>query len=319
MSSIILKQDLFKEVLLRPAEKFDTICVVSGFATPAMVAHHLEAVKKDYKKEDIRVNLIIGMTPLCGISEPNHENFKKLARDIPDFKCSYINQTSLPIHTKLYTWLKNGEPRAAFLSSANYTLSAFSKHQDEVATECDPVEAFKYYSSKIIHSLYCTLDEANDLVLEREAHVEELLDAEHTLVETDGESVQLPLFSERDKKMHSAGAGLNWGQGRAGRTGNEAYIPIPSKIAKSEFFPRRGNHFSVLTEDGIPFVCAVTQDGNKAIDTPNNNSELGEYLRRKLGVRLGQGYLVELADLDRYGSRYVKFTKINEEEYYMEF
>ena len=28
---------------------------------------------------------------------------------------------------------------------------------------------------------------------------------------------------------------------------------------------------------------------------------------------------IKVADLDKFGSRYVKFTKINEEEYYMEF
>ena len=127
--------------------------------------------------------------------------------------------------------------------------------------------------------------------------------------------VKLPLYSERDGKMHTH-SGLNWGQ-REAREPNQAYIPIPAKIQKSCFFPPRGQYFSVLTDDGFPFVCVVAQDKGKALHTTNNNSEFGEYFRRRLGVPLGAP--ITLDDLDRFGNRYVKFTKINEEEYYMEF
>lgn len=64
-------------------------------------------------------------------------------------------------------------------------------------------------------------------------------------------------------------------------------------------------------------MCVVAQDEGKAIETTYNNSEFGEYFRNKLGLELGTK--VELEDLDKFGSRYVKFTKIDEEEYYMEY
>ncbi|GAB7140324.1 NgoFVII family restriction endonuclease [Deferribacterales bacterium RsTz2092] len=315
MSSIILKKDLFNEILLHPAEHFDELCVVSGFATPAMAVHHLSAVEETFDRDTLKINLIIGMTPLSGISKPHHKNFVKLAENRPDFVCSYIEQNSAPIHTKLYTWLNNGKPEIAFLTSANYTLNAFRQLQDEVATECNPEEAFEYYNSKIAHSSYCTCPEVTDLVVEAGTKTYEIPEVEHEATKTNGEMVKLPLFSERTGKIHNH-AGLNWGQ-RDGREPNQAYIPIPSNIARSGFFPPRGEHFSVLTDDGIPFVCAVAQQNDKAIHTSNNNSEFGEYFRRKLNVPLGKP--ISLANLDRYGNRYVSFTKINEEEYYMEF
>lgn len=319
MSSIILKDRLFDEILVKPAKSCDTLCIVSGFATPSMVAHHLEAVKETYKIEDTNIKLIIGMTP-NGISRLHHENFIKLVNEKGgSFECAYINSNSFPIHTKLYTWLKNDEPMQAFLATANYTLTGFKRPQDEIACVCNPVEAYEYYISKIDNSIYCTCDEAHTMTVEplkqQRISMRQSENQEDISMADIPNSVKLPLYSVRDNRV-PAHSGLNWGQ-RGNREPNQAYIGIPSRIAHSGFFPPRGEQFSVLTEDGFPFICVVAQDGDKAIHTPNNNSELGEYFRNKLGVPLGAP--VSLEDLDRYGNRYVTFTKIDEEEYYMEY
>ena len=183
-------------------------------------------------------------------------------------------------------------------------------------------KAYDYYKSKVPHSIYCTCDEANEMVRDNisKTHLSTNSENEQIISDpnTDSEDidwVKLPLFSERDKQIHTH-SGLNWGQ-RDGREANQAYIPVPAKIQRSGFFPPRGQYFSVLTDDGFPFVCVIAQENGKALQTTNNNSELGEYFRQKLGVALGAP--VTLADLDKFGNRYVKFTKINEEEYYMEF
>lgn len=319
MTSVILKEHLFDEILIKPARECNTLCIISGFATPSMVAHHLEAIKNTHDIENTRIRLIIGMTP-NGISRPHHENFIKLVNDKNGlFECSYINSNSFPIHTKLYTWLKDDNPVQAFLASANYTLTGFKRPQDEIACICNPVEAYKYFTSKIDNTIYCTCDEASNMTVEplrqQRLTIRQSEPIDDILGSMPANSVNLPLFSVRDNcvPVHS---GLNWGQ-RSGREPNQAYIGIPSEIAKSGFFPPRGEQFSVLTEDGFPFICVVAQQGNKAIHTPNNNSELGEYFRNKLGVPLGAP--VTLQDLDRYGNRYVTFTKIDEEEYYMEY
>ncbi|MDR1027491.1 MAG: NgoFVII family restriction endonuclease [Rickettsiales bacterium] len=325
MSHLILKDDLFKKILLEPARQFDELCIVSGFATPAMVVHHLSEVKATFDKDNLRVRLIVGMTPgVAGMSKPHHKNFTKLVEEQHNFVCSYLKADADPTHTKLYTWLKDGRPQAAFVSSANYTLNAFRREQDEVATECDPEEAYRYFQSKDPLSLYCTCPEALDLV--REEVVRPVYvrggseDEQRAIVDINkGQEgvdwVRLPLFSERQNRMHEH-SGLNWGQ-RDGREPNQAYIPVPIDVRELGFFPPRGEQFSVLTDDGFPFVCVIAQDGGKAIHTTNNNSEFGEYFRNRLGVALSTP--ITLKDLDRFGSRYVKFTKINEEEYYMEF
>ncbi|MCL1921558.1 MAG: NgoFVII family restriction endonuclease [Kiritimatiellaeota bacterium] len=116
--------------------------------------------------------------------------------------------------------------------------------------------------------------------------------------------------------------GLNWGQ-RTGQDPNQSYIPLPTAIAKSDFFPPAGVPFSALTDDGFPFIGVMTPPKKKvgkdgyAIESFNNKSELGKYFRRRLGLQSGE--LVKLEDLDRYGNHYVTFTKIDEDEYYMQF
>lgn len=319
MSSLITKEHLFNEVLVKPSKEYDTLCVVSGFATPSMVAYHLEAIKNAYKNESLNIKLIVGMTP-NGIPKPHHKNFVKLTNEQnKKFECSYVNSESFPIHSKVYTWLKDGTPQKAFLSSANYTITGFKRPQDEVACECSPTSAYEYFNSKIGNSIYCTCDESSELIIDTTKIYTQKNKKKKEKIEksnvTDRDYVYLPLFSVKENRIHDAG-GLNWGQ-RSKREPNQAYIPVPSEIGSSGFFPPKGQPFSVLTDDGFPFICVVAQDNNKAIETTNNNSELGEYFRNKLGVPLGEP--VKLEDLDRYGNRYVKFTKIDEEEYYMEY
>ena len=53
------------------------------------------------------------------------------------------------------------------------------------------------------------------------------------------------------------------------------------------------------TDDGHRFICVVAQDENKAIETQNSNSELGLYIRQRIGVPSGQ--LIVLNDLVNYG------------------
>ena len=113
-----------------------------------------------------------------------------------------------------------------------------------------------------------------------------------------------------------ARSGLNWGQ-RNKRNRNEAYIPLPSHIAKSGFFPLDKQHFLVVTDDHHTLQLRVEQQNDKAITTPASNALLGEYFRNRLG--LPNGAYVRKDDLLAYGRTDVTFYEIDEEQYYMDF
>jgi hypothetical protein len=129
--------------------------------------------------------------------------------------------------------------------------------------------------------------------------------------------VYLPLVqtSKNPGEVHKK-SGLNWGQ-RDGRNPNQAYIPVPAEIAKSQFFPDRGIHFQLITDDQESFIASVAQDGDKAIQTPNDNSLIGKYFRSRLG--LADGAMVETHHLSDYGSNAVEITKIEDGIYKMSF
>ena len=52
--------------------------------------------------------------------------------------------------------------------------------------------------------------------------------------------------------------GLNWGQ-RIGREPNQAYIQLPIEVYRSDFFPKKPEHFSVRTDDGQDIIFTRAQ------------------------------------------------------------
>jgi hypothetical protein len=109
---------------------------------------------------------------------------------------------------------------------------------------------------------------------------------------------------------------LNWGQ-RPKRDPNQAYLPIPSDVQKSGFFPPKGVAFSIECDDGAVFRCVIAQASGKAIETPEDNALLGRYFRARLGVDLGDP--VALWHLTEYGRTAVEISKVGKLKYYLDF
>ena len=183
---------------------------------------------------------------------------------------------------------------------------------------CDPGTAMNYYQSLIDRSIYTHHAEIEEYVQIHPTHP--VLDRENALIEGINvaqkryETITLSLITRTGEP--GTRSGLNWGQ-RLGRNPNEAYIPLPTKIAKRGFFPLEKRHFTAITDDRHQLILRVEQQNDKAITTPARNSDLGEYFRNRLG--LANGDFVTRADLDRYGRTDVVFMKLDEETYYMDF
>jgi hypothetical protein len=125
-------------------------------------------------------------------------------------------------------------------------------------------------------------------------------------------------------------SGLNWGQ-RLQRTysqdrksftvtqrePNQAYLSLKQNSRKEGFLPPRALTFSLITDDGESFDCVVAQDGRKAIESTYNNSLLGIYFRRRLGLPLGSK--IEVDDLENYGRTDYTIEKIDEETFLLDF
>ena len=297
--------------------------IVSAYATPTMLSWY---IKNLYHKTQtpIKVYLLIGMIPFDGISVSIHEGFVQILRsDLPQeiskLECSYIYDEP-SVHSNVYIWAKDSVPIKAFTGSANFIQSSFvGHHRQEILCECNPNEAMQYYLSLVDRSIYAHHSEIEEYIIIHPTHP--VLDRENALVEgynilaQDGlETVALSLVTRTGDPGKRSG--LNWGQ-RPNRNPNEAYIPLPTKVAKSGFFPLEKRHFVAITDDRHQLILRIEQQNDKAITTPARNSDLGEYFRNRLG--LANGAYVTRSALERYGRKDVIFVKLDEETYYMDF
>ena len=299
----------------------DRLKIISGYATHTMASWHIKEISSQVP-ERVDIHLIVGMCQYDGISAFVHNGFKSLVTGSTptqsSFTCQYVTEGP-PVHSKLYLWEKNGNPFCAYLGSANYTQTAFSAARSELLHSCDPQEASGYYDSIEPKTMYCTHAEIEDRIRLMPTH--KILEAEEApLISLRGSGVShvtLSLLTRDNDVGH--GSGINWGHRRNGikREPNQAYIPLPTSVARSGFFPLGKSHFSVLTDDNKQLIFRVEQDNNKAITTPLNNSQIGEYLRCRIGVANG-AFITKQILLD-YGRTDITFYKLDEEQYFMDF
>jgi hypothetical protein len=131
------------------------------------------------------------------------------------------------------------------------------------------------------------------------------------------EFVTLPLTAKIKGSIQvPQSSGLNWGQ-RPGREQNQAYLPVPSYIQKSHFFPEPGILFNIECDDGKIFRCIRAQANGKAIHTPENNSLFGFYFRSRLKIL--PGYAIKIVHLINYGRSSVDIFKNSNTGYYLDF
>ncbi len=327
----MLTKDLFTEVLFQPAQNgANKLYVVSGYATAAMAFYHMQRLLKDEYR--VTVELIIGMSASDGLSESNHKGFQKLVQNdfMVMFSCLYLTEMP-PVHSKIYSWYKGNEPICGFIGSANYTQTAFSNNQREAMTQADAEQGLNYFKELASQSIYCDHIDAESFVqiyneknyerVKRERKTAQKPQAEVEIAQPFPSLLGLPSVQVNllDKKGNlPQRSGLNWGQRpEYNREPNQAYIKLPSSIYNTPFFPEKGVHFTILTDDGKVLICTRAQDNAKAIETPHNNSLIGEYFRNRLG--LPNGARVTTDDLLRYGRCTVDFYKIDDETYFMDF
>jgi hypothetical protein len=88
-------------------------------------------------------------------------------------------------------------------------------------------------------------------------------------------------------------------------------------VLRTNNFIDRGVEFLIECDDGELFKCVRAQANGKALETSSDNSLLGIYFRKRLGVR--QGYLVTIEHLFRYGRTSVDISKKDEFRFFMDF
>lgn len=317
--------DATNAVLFNPLSlDVNELYIVSGYAAPSMLAWYMKKLEQKARMP-IKVNVLIGMTPSDGISENVHTEYLKLLKEtcpenVSGVSCSYLYKAPA-VNSNLYIWCKNRNPVIAFTGSAVFSKhSFFGFTRQSIMVECDAKESLQYYDELELRSVKANAhDTASLITISNKPNAFDRENKSSTAADQfrmNGFAVvDLSLVTKRTGEPGRK-SGLNWGQ-RPGRDPNEAYIPVPAKVARSGFFPTDNEQFTVYTDDNHELILRVEQDKNKAITTPDNNSLLGEYFRNRLG--LPNGAFVTRADLDHYGRTDVTFADMQDGSYYMDF
>lgn len=303
---------------------YRTIRILSGYASSAFLTHILT------RYPDLEIELIIGMARADGINRWDHERYREITANNDRIYISY--QINLPgIHTKVYNWFDPySNQMVTFLGSANFSWNGFRdqnevlgevnfRNVDEVFNVANTIDCNNPYVEDYINFYNIRYDRIFRGPYDQEGQLN--IEAEsggNAVARTinDSDYVDLSLL-QRDGTIHGK-SGLNWGQ-RERREPNQAYIPVPVPFNNNnlDFFPPLQQVFTLLTDDGEQLLCKMAQQGRKAIETTENNSILGTYFRRRLGVALGQP--VTLQDLLNYSRTSVRIYKIDSETYFMDF
>lgn len=306
----MIYRDLYQKILIDPASMGnDELFIVSGYASATFLRRHLEDIKEI--SSNIIINLLIGMPH----KKNDHRAYLNIKDSYPNsFNGSYYIGTP-GVHSKAYVWAKNNTPQIGFTGSANYSQYGFFHNmQENQMNNDDPLEIKNYFDSLISRSI-----KIDDYVLTNNDSIE-TVNLETSIPQGEIQWMQnkkIVIISWLDKQGRlPMKSGINWGQ-RPGREPNQAYLPLRSDSRDEGFLPTRALRFTLLTDDNKVFDCVVAQEGRKAIQTTNDNSELGKYLRNRLNVE--EGKLVSKQDLMTYGRTDFLLKKLDDETFFLDF
>lgn len=217
----------------------------------------------------------------------------------------------------IFIWSDNNSPLSALEYHGGFDLKYLDESVAQSAKRREPSQTF----DMLINLGSNLISSHNPTCEERVSHTGKDLRDDHLesskIFEGIEQIINMPLVQvKRNPGQIHVTSGLNWGQ-RPGRNPNQAYLPVSKEARDINFFPEVGERFQIITDDGYTFEVARAQSSGKAIETPGDNSILGLYFRRRMGVP--PGVRISTEDLALYGSNAVKFTKVSQNCYLMEF
>ncbi|MGC1631195.1 MAG: restriction endonuclease PLD domain-containing protein [Gelidibacter sp.] len=295
----------------------DELIVLSGYLGPKPVA----------RLEELPFNstVIYGMYGSEGIKPTLHNSLISIQGSVSKLNIFY---SQLPVHSKCYAWRRRGEIIHALVGSANFSVNGLTTPFREVLAETT-FDTFRPLNAYIQHVLNNSI---SCLEIGTERIVKSIINAEFCSMSLLG----------RDGEVQNA-AGLNWGQNPNNHTTlNDAYIALrtqhirdyPHLFQPKQMNPqhtdnrgrmqRHNDSIEIIWDDGITMegLLEGSQPVNgmiypKQISSFPSKAELGEYIRTRIGVPLGQP--VRRHHLERYGRTDIQVSLLGDGVYQFDF
>ena len=316
----MLFTDNLEEIVFQRHELFNTdeFIVLSGYVGPKPI-QRLQALPFNSK-------VIYGMYGTEGIQKLLHNSLIGLQNQINNLNIYYSN---LPVHSKCYVWRNGGEIVHALVGSANFSTNGLTTPYREILAETtrDTFQPLDDYITKVLNNSVSCL----------EIEVEEI----NKKIATPETTCLLTLLGINGEVQNTAG--LNWGQNPSNHTRpNDAYIKIRTHDIRQfpDLFPpkqlnplhidirgrvqRHNDAIELIWDDGktMEGLLEGSQTINgviypKQLSSFPSKSELGEYIRNRIGVPLGQP--IRRFHLERYGRIDIDISLLGDGVYKFDF
>lgn len=287
---------------------------------------------------DVRITVVYGMYGSERISQPLHLALMEVQRQYSNITILY---STIPVHSKIYTWNCDAKIEKALVGSANFSISGMMNDYKEVLSDVE-------------QDTYSTLKEYCDYVLSKAISCNDAEVKFQKVFKASGHSKLVqPLLAKNvcratllDRNgMVSKKSGLNWGLSNGHVSEGDAYIRITSNYIKlfPSLFPpkkyvgmdnplsngkknRENDEVELIWDDGEKMIGLLEGQQTKTINglvypkqlsTSPSKSILGKYLRKRLGVDLN--HTITKSDLLRYGRTSIDISLVGEGIYYLDF
>ena len=291
-------------------QQADRVEIAVGYVSRASL-EELDTLVEHYQTQ--RINLIIGMYFIEGMPEGSYHTAIKINKKWNDAGIGEIRIVrSLKYHGKLYVFLKDNKPLAAFVGSANLgviKLEASNRRQYEISSvttdtaECEEIMAFierlnapnisaniaEIVGMPLIYEtntsltgieLVTQVPQSNvDFYRRCAAYASFLL------------PLKVPAYDERhmDDGKHYTKSNINvcYAAPRSKRKSRdwfETQLTVAKEITRIEGYPEKNVPFYVVTDDGYWFKAHTTSDGNKQFSAVGDELIMGRWLKGRLAA-----------------------------------
>lgn len=311
----------------------DELIIVTGYIGPHPVSQ--------LKSLPIKSTVIYGMYGSDGIRKSLHDALLQENKKLPNTKIVY---STIPVHSKIYIWKKNGEIVHALVGSAIFSTNGLTTPFKEVLAETttDTFELLNKYVNTILDkSIICE----NAIVSSNKKKNDRYID----FITYDKDVCSMPLYIMKENiPIVPEKSGINWGMASLSGSHvniNDAYIKIDVEMIKNypQLFPpkqkkpsndsgkighRHNDNIEIIWDDGTSMIGllegtikteinGIKKMYPKQISTTPSKSELGKYLRKRLGKNDGE--LITYEDLKSYGRAYIDVSLQGDGIYYFDF
>lgn len=327
-------KDLDKTVLgmQHDTASSNNIIIVSGYVGYQTIKMLCEQCS------DVHITVVYGMYGSERISQPLHLALMEVQRQYSNITILY---STIPVHSKIYTWNCDAKIEKALVGSANFSISGMMNDYKEILSDVE-------------QDTYSTLKEYCDYVLSKAISCNDAEVKFQKVFKASGHSKLVqPLLAKNvcratllDRNgMVSKKSGLNWGLSNGHVSEGDAYIRITSNYIKlfPSLFPpkkyvgmdnplsngkknRENDEVELIWDDGEKMIGLLEGQQTKTINglvypkqlsTSPSKSILGKYLRKRLGVDLN--HTITKRDLLRYGRTSIDISLVGEGIYYLDF